>query len=42
VPAAISVSRLTGRTKTPPSDQILPLLWAAAAEIETLAFGVTS
>jgi DNA-binding IclR family transcriptional regulator len=42
VPAAISVSRLTGRTRTPPADRILPLLRAAATDIEMLAFGPAS
>jgi DNA-binding IclR family transcriptional regulator len=40
VPAAISVSRLTGRGRAPSSDGILPLLQAAAQEIATAAFGL--
>ena len=39
VPAAISVSRLTGRGRSLPPETILPLLLAAAYEIEALAFG---
>jgi DNA-binding IclR family transcriptional regulator len=40
VPAAISVSRLTGRGRTPSPDLVLPLLRAAAQEIATTAFGL--
>ncbi len=38
VPAAISLSRLTGRGKTPAAESLLPLLRGAAQEIAATAF----
>jgi DNA-binding IclR family transcriptional regulator len=42
VRAAISVSRQTGRGRTPPMDDTLALLLVAAQEIEARAFGLAT
>lgn len=42
VPAAISVSRLTRRGRAPAQDATLPLLQAAARDIEAVAFGTAT